>query len=1342
MANDITKGYVFDLESNLRPVAALAPAHQEVVLGAIARLDGRASVDPELSDLSYIWSFTQVPIGSQVANFGFVDFEEDGSVVTFAPDVAGHYQVQLVVSDGTLTSAPALCEIDSRVILVPNHQGLVPDASFIWQYLSDFWTRVEGRRKFEVFWSAAIQVIGGELLKLYQYDYNKSIKDIQSLLQRRWLHYDTGLTLAADSCSFILAEDQAGNAALTTVIDPLTGISVGVQPDYSNIVSVPRVEGNFELTSYGGQVLSGRVLQLGDRGYIMQKSAALTVAVQSGTDGSSTGTPTNQFNGSGFDPAHAGVLLKLNSGPDLGTYIILAVLNSTGVLLGNLDGVTTPTLHAIAGVAYSVLPLRPTHSSFYADQLTVPTRQLPQPWRFSSTLISAEHDFEALGVSPGDLVEVEITRLDNSCIGTFYVQVVAAERNRLGFVVPLADQVDGVVAGGFSPATQLSLAEALKIPSIITMVDGSMLYSDDAAAVRALLRSAKFKRTYYETLLTPDSEISLGAFSVKLRPIQILRLKKIPIDAAIDSIPVLQEYINQPDLVTQNSQLYQVVDNTLYPLEREPKILVENLDYIVDDEAAVSGICRVQQGSDIIGIPYGDLVDRSVQGGDQLLVDLPAGTYPFRILRVVDNEAVQVAPVPSEDAAAVTFKLVRKVSGKFIRFVKKILDRTQRVPARWWSEVSYFDNSDAIEANFGEMVQFTKEQFDSQYLDASYLSAVGGLMYGLTKGSTVADLELSGQILLGLPFAQNQGVISELNPDYRKQLNGAPYYGRIVVSEGVAGSSGRTVIYLYPRGRQIETAPGVWEPALPEFCGLALNPATGKEYQVGDTVEQYVPLSKGVAVQDYLEDASWFNGMVEQGDIGMRLSSYHAFRFIANADIASPATIDLAAQFLNKSKPSYQRLFVSFLKGVEDYIEIKDPLIFSFGYPPVFFDTPAFSLPMAMKFGQDASGDNFFTFNGQLYCRYLEGGDLKTTQGSDEVNSVSGGFVYTRPSYAEQHDSPYIRPGDIFYIPAGMNAGYYPIRAVGPTTPYDQNLSLDLGTTVFETAIAQSFSIFRPLAGLLFDAGCVVASGSATLDEGGFSAGVGVGDTLLLYTATTVSQRYCIRSFNPFTKVVQTVPAIVESGAFRVVVVREPLLTKYLMLTETAPPCYGDFVSLSNWFTFRTALSDLRQVGLLRRGDVLRRSNGDVYTVIAFDAANLRALITPAPTSNSANQPVTLLRPYRSVKPVGAELQRRAPEEELDLTLYYVGPPPPDSGKNQLEDLLTTAASAVVTSDAGEDFADLHIELGDELILEEGADTGTYFVLSSSGSSLTLADKLTATGGPYKYRIRRRTHEG
>lgn len=1356
--NEAARGYLFDLEKNRRPTAMVLPAEQEAVAGSIVRLDGRGSSDPEQAELIHKWAFVQVPIGSQVANDGFNSLETDSSIVSFAPDVTGHYKISLVVNDGSLDSEPAYAEIDTRVILIPNHRGLVPDASFIWRYLSDFWNKVEGRRKFDVFWSACIQILASEQLKLYQYDYNKSIRDIQKLLQRRWLSYEPYLDISGLKTSFVLADDQAGTGASTSLIDPITGQPSGVQPDYSNLVSIPSEEGNFATTG-AGAIYAGRVLLTGGRAYTMGRTGQMYRAILYGSDGDTVpqlGEPNGAFHGSGFVPAHAGLKLKVSSGSLSGnTYTILEVRNSSLVVLE----VTGP-LPSENKLVYSVLPSTPDNAFFADRDGVVPTKQIEQSWRFSATLI-ADTDLESLGVSPGDIIETEVRRTDNNKFGVLQVQVVAVDRTHLGFVFNLEDLVLGVAAGGLSSSAQLALADALQVPTVSVSSSGQLVYTEQAAVISNLLRSIKFRRQYFEKALTSDTEINLGPFSVRLFPKTIIRNRHLPLADEIISVPVLQEYLKQPQTYTQEGKLYQATDKGPFELAREPYLLVENLDYIVDDERSIRGVCTVAQGSEQITIKYGDLIDRNVQPGDEIELSLGSTVPTFNVLQVVDPETVRVVPTPNTSAVGTTFQLNRKVGGRFLRFVGGLFGPKKPAPERLWAEISYFDNGAAIEGNFGVLVGLTREQLANQQGSVNYRSAVAGLMYALANGPVEANLELAGQILLGLPFAESYGVITEINKVYRRTLDGAPLYDRMLVEARDAGDqpTGITNIYFIPYGKQVETNPGVYLSASPEFSGLALNPDTGVEYQVGDKVSQFARLSKGIKVEHYLLDDNWFQQLVDQGSMSF-LEKYHTFRFTANVDVVTPGDIDLAAQFFRRAKSSHVKLMASLQQVIPEFVTFADEIIFGYGKPPVFFDTPAFSLPMAAKFDVDTLGDNFFTFEGRIFSRYLSGVDLVSVPGADVVTSAAGGFINARPTYGEAHDVPFLRPGDVLEIQESSNAGRYPVKTVVD----DSSIQLDLGSKVLDSQVNQVFLVYRPIENPFWEIdalGIIHDSDEATVVPGGFSAGIGVGDLVVFFDPadlTWVSKQYTILSYNPLTYAMKLYPAPTEAtGTYHARFVRRGLLLRYL----TAKLDYPYLVALtdpSHWAVFHPASPDLLGTALAQPGDQLTLSNGEVFTILLVEPEQLRVYLVPAP-STSALQEATISRPSRPTVMVAADILDRFPEEHLDLVLA-----------SATADLTTEADSDIVTTVSGTVFNDpnhtpwvspdpwpdpatlvppedpdyfddwpdrghisntnLNLLPGDEIELLSGADAGRHVVVGvPTSTSLRLAEPLTETHG-------------
>lgn len=85
-------------EKNLPPTAD-AGAHQSVLVGAVVKLDGLGSSDPNRDALQYKWAMVSAPSGS-AADVS----SKDAVRTTFTADVPGVYVVGLSVSDGRLFS--------------------------------------------------------------------------------------------------------------------------------------------------------------------------------------------------------------------------------------------------------------------------------------------------------------------------------------------------------------------------------------------------------------------------------------------------------------------------------------------------------------------------------------------------------------------------------------------------------------------------------------------------------------------------------------------------------------------------------------------------------------------------------------------------------------------------------------------------------------------------------------------------------------------------------------------------------------------------------------------------------------------------------------------------------------------------------------------------------------------------------------------------------------------------------------------------------------------------------------------------------------------------------------
>jgi uncharacterized membrane protein len=99
------------------PPVAVTANNYNTAVGAFAFLNGKNSYDPDGQPITFAWSLVDTPTGSAVTTSSI--YNSQTTHAFFTPDVAGAYQFQLIVTDATASSLPAL-------ITVTAYSGTIP----------------------------------------------------------------------------------------------------------------------------------------------------------------------------------------------------------------------------------------------------------------------------------------------------------------------------------------------------------------------------------------------------------------------------------------------------------------------------------------------------------------------------------------------------------------------------------------------------------------------------------------------------------------------------------------------------------------------------------------------------------------------------------------------------------------------------------------------------------------------------------------------------------------------------------------------------------------------------------------------------------------------------------------------------------------------------------------------------------------------------------------------------------------------------------------------------------------------------------------------------------------
>jgi hypothetical protein len=874
-----------------KPVAILNYNEINAIIGSIIQLDGRPSYDPEGRPLTWHWTFTRVPIGSEVNPdqtvppsadpYPFTSLRPNDAAVRFIPDKLGVYEVQLIVNNGFVDSDPVSAFVSIGLNRAPCGDGIVPDLSFLWNYISDFWRLVEDREYLATIWSAMAQVIGADMVKLWANDYNKSLATIQDSVPRRWQRFEMYTDLTNESQRLLVGYTGDGTGGRTGVLTPQetsTVIGTGTAaanevfsgtlgvPDGAVIVpgtikmmlgavQVGEDDGNGQIFGVGGYTVTGQVdydtraIQVAETGDIWSVGSEVLAVYDVASE------TTNEFHLQLSDFSKQQTLGTGTAGLDSIT-VTLDVPPESHLVRGSVkiwrDGYTDPPGAIVAeddkrgnligtGLIATV--------DYESNEVTI-TETSPGIFGAGDS-IDAEFD-----VSYTDFETLDLQRSAKGRILVVNSDAGTVDRVKTTDTATVIFCDETAFPGGLTNATW-RIPHLLHIPSL-DLEDHNVRTGDliifevhraDIGAVaelQAQVVGVDGDRVGFEFTLdgltTGGETIDRGQFTQLMRDLRI-----VPVDATDAKARAAAESVLSfmPLGVNITSRPF-----TPYRITMRAKTIIHNT--------------AIRVHSDFITIPA-------------LQEEL---WEPEVILRENWDYALGVGEIQFQDG---------------------LFTLSSPAPEYLWAECSMVDNTKAIENNFGTMVGLKADDLTENPTRLSYLSAVRGLWYAITSGPTVANIRLGLQIFLGLPFAEERGRIISIMDSYSTDPTGLEIGRMLVEDVDDSGSpTGLRRFYFYP-----------------VIVGLEENPVTGVTYVEGDIIERFAPISKGVEVEDYVKNPEWWRTALA----GFEILKFFTFKVAIDSDVFNLSDVNFALDFLAKVKPAYTDVMVAIFKRLSD-----DPL--------------------------------------------------------------------------------------------------------------------------------------------------------------------------------------------------------------------------------------------------------------------------------------------------------------------------------------------------------------------------------------------------------------------------------
>lgn len=848
----------------------------------------------------------------------------------FIADKEGVYVISLSVTNNRRTSRNARLTLSAS--LTTQLLGHRPHTKYIFKYLSDFWDLVKDKEQIESIWSSVTQIVSNELLQTWQNDYAKSLRDISSKYQRRWMCYPTKVDLDED--------------VRTTLINETHSVKE---------VSVPHVEtGSFSKfvegsDAWGEPITSGYKLVMSSLGqpYVVD---VVTVNPLYRVVGSETTTETTEHRCEGI---HGLVTLEETTTTD--------VLEETGyyrVVSAKNEFQKYRVVSARSAGYFVVDPLNPDATSpIFSDVLTDKTYPLFQ--------IDTDEDLLRIHAESrtvfSRIVERDVLQTPNTA--------------RLADLDggPLNEHVNGLpvywdhlkdASNVFLHTTPyLILSGDVDVDSLdLRFGDSATLTFIDPIINKPVSRETSVLATKGNRLFVDWSRI------IEYLNDQAARHN----NATVFGIEDISQLSVGVDCFYRNRVLEKVPDvesvptlgfNTIVP-EYSEGIDYSVIDGVISFTDYFTGYLKTSAGSAVVTFNEGYARHQQLKGKGFDIVELAAaGVHALQIETGADAGLYRIQDV-NEATGEITLDKTLTSSGSACIFRVPVFCAFSRPKEKLWAELSYFDNWQTIQNNFGLFVGLPKELVDNYDADLDYLSVIKSMWFAFLSGPSFDNITLAVQSLFGLPYAEHPSQLVLHEPATPQQD------GSLVMRD----QGGTIYTYSYPYGATLSINPrtGRQIKAFRSVDGDQISSLSAQESRdlQDSVVEAYTRLVDVVRVDDYLSDPVAIENAMSRNSYTYTdnenkehvvdmppsiIQKYHTFLVDVPLTVSkSTSVFPLISEFLNESKPAYTNFILQGSVLLSDDVNVvSDPKY----YPTLLLkDTPHTSPFFATKTGTDAYG--------------------------------------------------------------------------------------------------------------------------------------------------------------------------------------------------------------------------------------------------------------------------------------------------------------------------------------------------------------------------------------------------